>query len=121
MYLDFVPFFASAEGVISGPAGDGRVALEPAAGFPGSLRVSAERAELVSSPLMTAVASLNLALTGPLARTPKIAGRIDLVSVDVSVPASVMPRRPGCSTKWSTSARSTATTDSACSTDAGRW
>ena len=75
--------------------GDGRVALEPAAGFPGSLRVSAERAELVSSPLMTAVASLNLALTGPLARTPKIAGRIDLVSVDVSVPdrlpATVQP------------------------------
>lgn len=26
MYLDFVPFFASADGVIAGPAGDGRVA-----------------------------------------------------------------------------------------------
>jgi uncharacterized protein YbjT (DUF2867 family) len=26
MYLDFVPFFASAEGVIAGPAGDGRTA-----------------------------------------------------------------------------------------------
>ena len=75
--------------------GDGRVALEPAAGFPGSLRISAERAELVSSPLMTATASLNLALTGPLARTPKISGRVDLVSVDVSVPdrlpATVQP------------------------------
>ncbi|WP_292499491.1 translocation/assembly module TamB domain-containing protein [Methylobacterium sp.] len=75
--------------------GDGRVALEPAAGFPGTIRLTAERAELVSSPLMTAVASLNLALTGPLARTPKVAGRIDLVSVDVSVPdrlpATVQP------------------------------
>jgi uncharacterized protein YbjT (DUF2867 family) len=27
MYLDFVPFFASAEGVIAGPAGDGRCAF----------------------------------------------------------------------------------------------
>ncbi|GJD75711.1 translocation/assembly module TamB domain-containing protein [Methylobacterium goesingense] len=75
--------------------GDGRVALEPGAGFPGTIRLTAERAELVSSPLMTAVASLNLALTGPLARTPKVAGRIDLVSVDVSVPdrlpATVQP------------------------------
>ncbi|WP_082483507.1 translocation/assembly module TamB domain-containing protein [Methylobacterium sp. Leaf87] len=74
---------------------DGRVALQPAAGFPGSLRLNAERAELVSSPLMTAVASLNLALTGPLARTPKVSGRVDLVSVDVTVPdrlpASVKP------------------------------
>ena len=26
MYLDFVPFFASADGVIAGPGGDGRVA-----------------------------------------------------------------------------------------------
>ncbi|MDN3591312.1 translocation/assembly module TamB domain-containing protein [Methylobacterium adhaesivum] len=74
---------------------DGRVALQPASGFPGSLRLTAERAELVSSPLMTAVASLNLALSGPLARTPKISGRVDLVSVDVTVPdrlpASVKP------------------------------
>ncbi|SFG48163.1 translocation/assembly module TamB domain-containing protein [Methylobacterium gossipiicola] len=74
---------------------DGRVALQPASGFPGSLKLTAERAELVSSPLMTAVASLNLALSGPLARTPKVTGRVDLISVDVSVPdrlpASVKP------------------------------
>ncbi|WP_082476599.1 translocation/assembly module TamB domain-containing protein [Methylobacterium sp. Leaf99] len=74
---------------------DGRVALQPAAGFPGNLRLVAERAELVSSPLMTVVASLNLALSGPLARTPKVSGRVDLVSVDVTVPdrlpASVKP------------------------------
>lgn len=75
--------------------GDGRVALQPASGFPGSLRLVAERAELVSSPLMTATASLNLSLSGPLARTPKVSGRVDLVSVDVSVPdrlpATVQP------------------------------
>ncbi|MBX9930106.1 MAG: translocation/assembly module TamB domain-containing protein [Methylobacterium sp.] len=73
----------------------GRVALEPEAGFPGSLTLTADRAELVSSPIVTATASLNLALSGPLARTPKVSGRIDLASVDVSVPdrlpATVQP------------------------------
>lgn len=74
---------------------DGRVAVEPASGFPGTLRITADRAELVSSPLMTAVSSLNLALSGPLARKPTVRGRIDVVSIDVSVPdrlpATVQP------------------------------
>ncbi|WP_284246190.1 translocation/assembly module TamB domain-containing protein, partial [Methylobacterium haplocladii] len=74
---------------------DGRVALQPASGFPGSLRIVADRAELVSSPLMTAVTNLNLALSGPLARTPRVSGRVDVVSIDVSVPdrlpATVQP------------------------------
>ena len=75
--------------------GEGRVAVDPAAGFPGSLKLSAERAELVSSPLMNAVASLDLALSGPLARTPRVTGRVDVVSIEVSVPdrlpATVQP------------------------------
>ncbi|MDV2983354.1 UNVERIFIED_CONTAM: translocation/assembly module TamB domain-containing protein [Methylobacteriaceae bacterium AG10] len=74
---------------------DGRVAMKPASGFPGNLRITADRAELVSSPLMTAVSSLNLALSGPLARRPMIKGRVDVVSIDVSVPdrlpATVQP------------------------------
>ncbi|GJD96742.1 translocation/assembly module TamB domain-containing protein [Methylobacterium iners] len=73
----------------------GKVAVAPDAGFPGTLTLAGERAELVSSPLMTAVASLDLALSGPLARTPRVTGRVDLVSVDVSVPdrlpATVQP------------------------------
>ena len=74
---------------------EGRVALEPDAGFPGSLKFAAERAELISNPLMTAVASLNLSLNGPLARTARITGQVDVVSIDVSVPdrlpATVQP------------------------------
>ncbi|QGY04191.1 translocation/assembly module TamB [Methylobacterium mesophilicum SR1.6/6] len=62
----------------------GRVALEP--GFPGSFHVTADRAELVSSPLMTAVSSADLTLAGPLVRTPRITGRVDVVSIDVAVP-----------------------------------
>ncbi|AWN55002.1 translocation/assembly module TamB domain-containing protein [Methylobacterium sp. 17Sr1-1] len=73
----------------------GRVAVEPAAGFPGNLTIRADRAELVSSPLMTLISGLNLSLTGPLARTPRITGQVDVVSLDVSVPdrlpATVQP------------------------------
>ncbi len=73
----------------------GRVAVEPAAGFPGNLTIRADRAELVASPLMTLVSGLNLSLTGPLARTPRVAGQVDVVSLDVSVPdrlpATVQP------------------------------
>lgn len=62
----------------------GRVALEP--DFPGQFHITADKAELVSSPLMNAVSSVDLTLAGPLARTPRIAGRIDIVSIDVAVP-----------------------------------
>ncbi|MCJ2054277.1 translocation/assembly module TamB domain-containing protein [Methylobacterium sp. J-070] len=62
----------------------GHVALAP--DFPGSFHVTVDRAELVSSPLMTAVTSADLTLAGPLVRTPRIAGRIDVVSIDVAVP-----------------------------------
>jgi translocation and assembly module TamB len=54
--------------------------------FPGSFHVTADRAELVSSQLMTAVSSADLTLAGPLVRTPKITGRVDVVSIDVAVP-----------------------------------
>ncbi|WP_409566644.1 translocation/assembly module TamB domain-containing protein [Methylobacterium sp. E-005] len=62
----------------------GQVALQP--DFPGQFHVVADRAELVSSPLMTAVSSLDLTLAGPLARTPRISGRVDVASIDVAVP-----------------------------------
>jgi translocation and assembly module TamB len=62
----------------------GRVALQP--DFPGDFHVVADKAELVSSPLMTAVSSVDVTLAGPLARTPRIAGRVNVVSIDVAVP-----------------------------------
>lgn len=64
----------------------GQVRLDPAAGFPGSLRLQGNRAQLVSSGLVTAVADLGLEVSGPLAQRPRIAGRIDVVSLDVAVP-----------------------------------
>jgi translocation and assembly module TamB len=64
----------------------GRVTADPAAGFPADLRLTATGAELVNSGLARLVASLNLAITGPLASAPRLAGRVEVESLDVRVP-----------------------------------
>ncbi|MDB5591006.1 translocation/assembly module TamB domain-containing protein [Enterovirga sp.] len=66
----------------------GRVRVDPAAGFPGEIRVVGRNAELVRSGLATAVANLDITLSGPLARDPRVAGRVDLISADITVPES---------------------------------
>jgi translocation and assembly module TamB len=73
----------------------GRVRLDPGAGFPGDIRVRGTNAELVRNALGTAIANLDLALTGPLARAPRVVGRVDIVSADVAVPERLgAPSRP---------------------------
>lgn len=64
----------------------GQVRLDPAAGFPGTIRLQGNRAQLLSNGIATAVADLALDLSGPLAQRPRIGGRIDIVSLDVAVP-----------------------------------
>ncbi|TQI76476.1 autotransporter secretion inner membrane protein TamB [Bosea sp. AK1] len=64
----------------------GQVKVDPVAGFPGNIRIRGDRAQLVSSGLVTAVAGLNLEITGPLAQRPRLGGRIDIASLEVSVP-----------------------------------
>ncbi|PZU92409.1 MAG: hypothetical protein DI527_09725 [Chelatococcus sp.] len=64
----------------------GQVRVDPAAGFPGDIRIQGTRAQLVSSGLVTAIANLALDVSGPLAQRPRLGGRIDVVSLDVSVP-----------------------------------
>ena len=53
----------------------GRVALDPAAGFPGQIRVQGTLAQLVSSDMVSAVANLKLDLAGPLAQRPRPSSR----------------------------------------------
>ena len=65
---------------------NGKVRLDPQAGFPGSIRIDGKRAQLVASGLVTAVADLDLDLAGPLAQRPRIGGRVDVVSLEVAVP-----------------------------------
>lgn len=64
----------------------GRVRVDPAAGFPADIRITGNRAELVSNDTVSATANLSLALSGALAQTPRIAGRVDVISMDVSIP-----------------------------------
>ncbi len=64
----------------------GNVRVAPEAGFPANIRIAANNAELVSSPIVTAVADVALDLTGPLARRPRIVGKITLDRMDVSIP-----------------------------------
>jgi translocation and assembly module TamB len=73
----------------------GRIRLDPAGGFPGAIRINGRRAELVQTPSATAVLNLDLNLTGPLARDPRVSGRIEVVSLDITVaerlPATLRP------------------------------
>ncbi len=64
----------------------GRVTLDPGGGFPGTIRITGRRAELVQSASATAVLNLDVALAGRLARDPRVSGRVDVVSLDVTVP-----------------------------------
>jgi translocation and assembly module TamB len=64
----------------------GEVRLDPAAGFPGAVRVTGVRAELVSTDTVTAVADLALDVSGALSQTPKVTGHITIDSMDITVP-----------------------------------
>jgi translocation and assembly module TamB len=65
---------------------NGRITLDPAAGFPGDIRITGQRAELVSNDLATMTADLALVLSGPLAQDPRISGQVTITSMDVTVP-----------------------------------
>ncbi len=64
----------------------GRVRLDPEAGFPGSVHISGRRAQLLANAVVAATADVALDVSGPLARNPRIAGRIDIVSMDINIP-----------------------------------
>lgn len=63
----------------------GRVRIDPAAGFPGQIAIRGNNAELVRTPLATAIANLNLQLGGPLSRDPRVSGRVEIVSLAVNI------------------------------------
>jgi translocation and assembly module TamB len=67
-------------------SGSGRVTVDPVAGFPGDLRIIGQRAQLIQNDVVTATADLDLQIAGPLARTPRVSGRIGIIAMDVAVP-----------------------------------
>ena len=64
----------------------GQATLDPAAGFPGAIHLACERAQLVASDVVTAVGDMSVDITGALGRTPNVAGRITIVSMEITVP-----------------------------------
>jgi translocation and assembly module TamB len=76
----------------------GEVRLDPAAGFPGSIRLNGQHAQLVANDILSATADMALDISGPLAQRPKVDGHITIVGMDISVPsrfASVAAPIPG--------------------------
>lgn len=64
----------------------GKVSVAPDAGMPGSLHVFANNAQLASTDIVSSVGDLDLMVSGPLVRAPKVAGKVNLDSMDVNVP-----------------------------------
>jgi translocation and assembly module TamB len=64
----------------------GHVSLLPEKDFPGAFRLTTRNARLINSDTLSATADVDLELSGALARTPRIAGKIALQSMDVAIP-----------------------------------
>jgi translocation and assembly module TamB len=64
----------------------GDVRLDPAGGFPGSIRVTGKHAQVVSNSVVAATADLQVTISGKLAEKPDVAGRIAIDSMDITVP-----------------------------------
>ena len=64
----------------------GRVQADPHRNFPTDIRITADKAELVSSDIVSIITSLNLTVSGPLATTPRLAGRVDVSTIEVRIP-----------------------------------
>ena len=76
----------------------GELRLDPAAGFPGSIRLTGQHAQLVANDIVSATADMALDISGPLGRRPKVDGHITIVGMDISVPSrfnSVAAPLPG--------------------------
>ena len=54
----------------------GDIRLDPAAGFPGSIRVTGKHAQVVANSIVAATADLALTISGRLAQKPNVDGRI---------------------------------------------
>jgi translocation and assembly module TamB len=65
----------------------GEVRLDPAAGFPGSIRLTGQHAQLVANDILSATADMALDISGPLGQRPKVDGHITIVGMDISVPS----------------------------------
>jgi translocation and assembly module TamB len=64
----------------------GSIGLDAAAGFPGDLRITTDRAAVRNEPIVRGIVNASVTLTGPLARAPVIGGTIRLDRIEVTIP-----------------------------------
>jgi translocation and assembly module TamB len=64
----------------------GRISVAPDAGMPGSIHIYANNAQLAATDIVNSTGDLDLTISGALARNPKIAGKVNLDTMDISVP-----------------------------------
>jgi translocation and assembly module TamB len=67
-------------------AANGDIRLDAAAGFPGSIRLTGQHAQILANDVVSATADLALDVSGPLLQKPKVDGRITIVGMDIAVP-----------------------------------
>lgn len=71
--------------------GSGRIALDPAAGFPGSISLRAANAQLVSNDTTNAIVGFDLSVAGPMATAPRVTGRVTVDNLQIFVPDRLPP------------------------------
>ena len=69
-------------------AANGDIRLDAAAGFPGSIRLTGQHAQILANDVVSATADLALNVSGPLLQKPKVDGRITIVGMDIAVPGA---------------------------------
>lgn len=67
-------------------AAQGQVGIDMAAGLPADIRITANRAQLASSDVADVNADLDLTVSGPLMSRPRVAGRVGIITMNISVP-----------------------------------
>ena len=60
--------------------------IDPAAGLPANIRITGSRAQLLSNETVDVSADMDLAVSGPLMSGPRVAGRVGIITMNVSVP-----------------------------------
>ena len=65
--------------------GSGSIGLDPARGFPADIRLTFNRANILSSDLINLVTSGQLAVEGPVATRPRITGKLDVLRLDINI------------------------------------
>ena len=66
----------------------GEVKLDPAAGFPGIVRIVGHRTRVVDNEIVEATADLAVDISGKLMQKPTVGGKITIDAMDITVPGS---------------------------------